>query len=193
MRSEEDSIEFHHGLVDSTDYQVDEVLLCVEARDDLKRGALCVTHEVTRRKVGNDVVTIVKVEKDGHIIEVPNAEFYLARTQLWVDFRMRNGRLVRHSFPSIESFGAWCAAFCVPPEAIHQMRYVRARPIPRIARFAAMCVPGETPEESEWYVHDLAYRTSERVPLGVDSRPVAIALARESNRAWQEVLNDDQE
>jgi len=180
---------YHHGQVDPTDYQVDDVLLCVYAGDvlELERGVLYGVHEVVQRKVGLEVVTIVTVEKNEQLIEVPYAEHHLVKTRLVVDFRTNDGGLTRHSFPSLEVYGAWCTFVGVPPDAIHYARYVRARPIPANTRFAAMCVPAAGAAESEWYVHDLANRTSESVPAGADSQAMAIELARESNRVWRAV------
>lgn len=47
-----------------------------------------------------------------------------------------------------------------------------------------MCIPGELDDGSDatWHVHDLRFRTSDKIAVGPQSRSLAVWTARQSNR-----------
>ena len=59
--SDDHEIMYHHGTSDPTDYQVDDVLVCVAAGHGLALGEHYLAHAVERRSASGRVVTTVTV------------------------------------------------------------------------------------------------------------------------------------
>lgn len=189
--SNDDEIMYHHGTSDPTDYQVDDVLVCVAAGHGLAVGEHYLAHAVEHRRACGRVVTTVTVSStnDFDLVEVVEADAFLRRTRVLVDVIEPSGRVRRHSFPDPEELAVWCAFTRVPADRIRNQRYVPAEPTPPASgRFTAMCVPGELDDGSDanWYVYDLVFRTSDKVGVGPQCRSLAIWTAREANRVQNE-------
>lgn len=189
-----EEIMYHHGTTDPTDYQVDDVLVCIADGHGLKKGELYIAQAVVRRKAPGRVVTTVTVSADFRLFEVLDAEAFMRRTRVVVDVMEANGQSRTHNFPDAEQLDVWCAFTRMPPNRIRNKHYVEAESSPpATCRFTAMCVPGEDDDgsDAEWYVYDLLFRTSDKVGAGPQSRSLAIWTARESNRASLENTDED--
>lgn len=182
-------IRYHHGTTDPTDYQVDDVLVCIADGHGLKKGELYIAQAVARRKARARVVTTVTVTANLRIIEVIDAEAFLRRTRVLIELMAPNGDVLLHSFPDAEQLDVWCAFTHTPSNWIRNKRYVEAEASPpEGCRFTAMCLPGDLDDgsDADWYVHDLLFRTSDRVGVGPQSRSLAIWTARNANRVQNE-------
>lgn len=188
--SNDHEIMYHHGTSDPTDYQVDDVLVCVAAGHGLTLGEHYLAHAVERRRAYGRVITTVTVSgTDFGLVEVVEADAFLCRTRVLVDVLQPSGRVRRHSFPDAEELAVWCAFTRMPEDRIRNKRYVQAEPTPPAScRFTAMCVPGELDDgsDADWYVYDLVFRTSDKVGAGPQCRSLAIWTAREANRVQNE-------
>jgi hypothetical protein len=189
-----EQIMHHHGTTDPTDYQVEDMLLCIADGHGLKKGELYIAHAVARRKARGRVVTTVSVSTANFkFIEVLEAEAFLRRTRVLVEVMAPNGNVTLHSFPDSEELDVWCAFTHTPANRVRNKRYVEAEPTPPASsRFTAMCVPGELDDGSDanWYVFDLMLRTSDKVGAGPGARSLAVFTARQSNQAWIENERD---
>lgn len=192
--TDNDEIMYHHATTDPTDYQVDDVLVCVAAGHGLKVGELYLAQAVARRKARGYVVTTVTVTADLKVTEVLHAEAFLRRTRVVAEIMEANGQIKVHNFPDAEELDVWCVVTRVPPNRIRNKRYVEAEPTPPgSCRFTAMCIPGELDDgsDAEWYVYDLLFRTSEKIGSGPQSRSLAVWTARTSNRVQNESDHDE--
>jgi hypothetical protein len=184
-----EDIKHYHGTTDPTDYQVDDVLVCIADGHGLKKGELYIARAVARRKAPGRVVTTVTVSSNFRLFEVLDAEAFLRRTRVLVEIMGSNGAVTLHSFPDAEELDVWCAFAHMPPNRIRNKRYVEAEPSPPAScRFTAMCVPGELDDGSDasWYVYDHVFRTSDKIGVGPQSRSLAIWTARNANRVQNE-------
>jgi hypothetical protein len=192
--SNNDEIMYHHATTDPTDYQVDDVLVCVAAGHGLKVGELYLAQAVARRKARGHVVTTVTVTADLKVTEVLHAEAFLRRTRVVAEIMEANGQIKVHNFPDAEELDVWCVVTRVPPNRIRNKRYVEAESTPpESCRFTAMCIPRELDDgsDAEWYVYDLLFRTSEKIGSGPQSRSLAIWTARDANRVSLENEHDE--
>ncbi len=184
-----DEIMYHHGTSDATDYQVEDVLVCIAGGHGLRRGELYIAEAVTRRKARGRIATTVTVGANFRVIEVPHAEAFLRRTRVLVEVMAPNGQVTAHNFPDAEQLDVWCALTHTAPNRIRNKRYVPAEPSPPAScRFTAMCVPGELDDGSDanWYVYDLLFHMSDKVGAGPGARSLAVWTARQANHAQNE-------
>lgn len=177
---------YHHVTSDPTDFQVDDVLVCIEASQGLVEGTRYLALEVSRRKDGPCVRTkVVVCNETLDFVEVSEAERYLRRTRVLVEFVEPGGRVRKHSFPDVAQMDAWCTLTGVAPHRVRRVEHVVAEAMPAAScRFTAMCVPGELDDGSDgsWFVYDLLFRTSDKIGDGPQSRSLAVWMAREANR-----------
>lgn len=180
-----DEIMYHHGIMDPTDYQVDDVLVCIADGHGLQKGELYVAQAVARRKARGRVITTVTVSANFRVIEVIEAEAFLRCTRVVAEIMEANGQVKVHNFPDAEELDVWCVITRVPPNRIRNKRYIEAEATPpESCRFTAMCVPGEIDDGSDanWYVYDLLFRTADKIGSGPQSRSLAVWTARTNNR-----------
>lgn len=124
-----EQIMYHHGTTDPTDYQVEDVLLCIADGHGLKKGELYIAQSVARRKARGRVDTTVTVTTASFkFIEVLEAEAFLRRTRVLVEVMAPNGEVTVHSFPDAEEL--WCAFTHTPANRVRNKRYVEAEPTP---------------------------------------------------------------
>ena len=184
-----DEIVYHHGTTDPTDYQVEDVLVCITEGHGLQKGELYVAQAVARRKARGRIVTTVTVTANFKVIEVIDAEGFLRRTRVVAEVMSSAGKVKLYSFQTAEELDVWCAFAHVPANRVRNKRYVEAEPMPpESCRFTAMCVPGELDDgsDAQWYVYDLLFRTSDKIGTGPQSRSLAIWTARDANRVQNE-------
>jgi hypothetical protein len=187
--SSNEEVMHHHGTTDPTDYQVEDVLMCIADGHGLKKGELYIAQVVARRRAPGRIVTTVTVSADFKLFEVSEAEAFLRRTRVVAEVMAPNGQVTTHSFPDSEQLDVWCAFTHTPANRVRNKRYVEADPSPPASsRFTAMCVPGDLDDGSDamWYVHDLLFRTSDKVGAGPQSRSLAIWMARNAIRVQNE-------
>ncbi len=179
----------HHGTSDPTDYQVDDVLVCIAEGHGLQKGELYIAQVVTRRRARDRVVTTLTVAADLRLFEVPDAEAFLRRTRVVAEVMAADGSVKLRSFQNAEELDVWAVYARVHPNRIRNKRYVEAEPSPpENCRFAAMCIPGELDDGSDavWYVYDLALRTSDKIGTGRQSLCLAIWTARNATLVQNE-------
>ena len=111
-----EAIMYHHGTSDPTDYQVDDVLVCVATGYGLKAGELYVAQAVARRKTRGRVVTAVTVTANSTVIEILHAEGFLRRTRVVAEIMSPDGQVRPHSLPDPEQLDVWCAFSRTPPQ-----------------------------------------------------------------------------
>jgi len=184
-----DEIMYHYGASDPTDYQVEDMLVCIAAGHGLQKGELYITQAVARRKARGRVVTTVTVSANFRVIEVFDAEAFLRRTRVVAEIMHADGTVKVHSFPDAEQLDVWCAFTRMPSNRIRNKHYVEAEPSPpESCRFTAMCIPGELDDgsDAQWYVYDLLFRMSDKIGAGPQSRSLAVWTAREANRVQNE-------
>jgi hypothetical protein len=182
-RSSEEIV-YHHGTTDPTDYQTEDVLMCIADGHGLQKGELYVAQAVARRKARGRIVTTVTVTANFKVFEIIDAEGFLRRTRVLAEVMSADGNVKLHNFPDAEQLDVWCAFTHVPANRIRNKRYVEAEPSPPESnRFTAMCIPGELDDGSDanWYVYDLLFRTSDKIGTGPQSRSLAIWTARNAN------------
>src|SRR5262249_42798655 len=187
--TDNDEILHYHGTSDPTDYQVDDVLVCIADGHGLRKGELYLAESVARQRTHRGIVTTVTVSASHRVFEIVDAEAFLRRTRVHVEVMHPNGQVKPYSFPDAEQLDVWCAFASVPANRIRNKRYVEAEPSPPAScRFTAMCVPGELDDGSDanWYVYDLVFRTSAKVGTGPQARSLAIFTARNATRVQNE-------
>jgi hypothetical protein len=125
-----EQIMHHHGTTDPTDYQVEDVLMCIADGQGLHRGELYITEAVARRRARGRVVTTVTVSANFRVLEVVEAEAFLRRTRVVVEVMAPNGDVTVHSFPDSERLDVWCAFTRTPANRVRNKHYVEAEPTP---------------------------------------------------------------
>ena len=177
------------GTFDPTDYQVDDVLVCIAEGQGLQKGERYIAQVVTRRRTGDRVVTtltVSAVSANLRLLEISDAEAFLRRTRFVAEVRSA-GNVRLYSFLNAEEFNVWCALNRMRPKQIRNRHYVEAQASPP-DRFVAICVPGELDDgsDADWYIYDLLFRTSEKTGFGPQLRSIAIRTARDANRVESE-------
>ena len=186
----------YHGITDPTDYQVEDVLVCIADGHGLQKGEFYLAHAVARRRTHRGIVTTVTVTANHRLFEIVDAEAFLRRTRVHVEIMHPDGKVKVHSFPDTEQLDVWCAFARMPSNRIRNRHYVEAEPSPPAeCRFTAMCVPGELDDgsDAQWYVYDLLLRTSDKVGAGPQSRSLAIWMARNATRVQNEIDAEQEE
>src|ERR1044072_8102863 len=93
-----DEIMYHHGSSNPTDYQVDDVLVCIAAGHGLEIGKHYLAHAVERRRTRSRLVTTVTVsDRDFDMTAVVCAEKFLRRTRVLVEVIEAGGQVKCHS------------------------------------------------------------------------------------------------